>query len=83
VFDENAVASPVGQRALHVRKSDFGLMFSWMKIQQNNLLFLIFTGKKNPLFWFCWKKIDFYRYFMELSCGAFLLCITFVYSFCV
>jgi hypothetical protein len=37
---------PVGQRAVPMRKSDFGLIFSWMKIQRNNLLFLIFTGKK-------------------------------------
>jgi hypothetical protein len=46
-------------------------------------LFSNFHWKTNPLFWFCLKKIDFYRYFIELSCGAFLLCIAFVYSFCV
>ena len=44
--------TPVGQRAVPVRKSDFGLMFSWVKIQRNNLLFLIFTGKKIRFFGF-------------------------------
>jgi hypothetical protein len=42
----HAAPAFVGQRTVLVRKSDFGWMFSWVKIQQNNLLFLIFTGKK-------------------------------------
>ena len=49
---EHNCPSPVGQRALPVRKSDFGWIFSWMKIQRNNLLFLIFTGKKIRFFGF-------------------------------
>ena len=47
---------PVGQQAVPVGKSDFGLMFFWMKIQRNNLLFLIFTGKKINFFGFAWQN---------------------------
>ena len=50
------ISAPVGQRAVPVRKSDFGLIFSWMKIQRNNLLFLIFTGKKTSFLVLLKKK---------------------------
>jgi hypothetical protein len=49
-FHQNATCRTTSRA--RVRKSDFGLMFSWVKIPRNNLLFLICTGKKISFFGF-------------------------------